>query len=118
MIPGLYILTFVIFIVIFGGHGLDPTYITAQLCGGGLMLGAWFMATDYVTSPVTPKAQYVYALLLGVLTWVFRMIGKSAEGVSYAIIFMNCLVPLIENYTKPLAFGITKEKKKKEGEKA
>ena len=87
-------------------------------CAGGIMLGAWFMATDYVTSPMTDKAQIIYALLLGVLTWVFRMIGKSAEGVSYAIIFMNCLVPLIENYTKPLAFGIQKVKKEKGKEEA
>ena len=89
-----------------------------ELCAGGIMLGAWFMATDYVTAPVTPKAQYIYAALLGLLTWVFRMVGKSAEGVSYAIIFMNCVVPLIENYTKPLAFGIEKEKKSKEKEEA
>ncbi|MCR5237822.1 MAG: RnfABCDGE type electron transport complex subunit D [Lachnospiraceae bacterium] len=95
----------------------DPLVFTLEeICAGGLMLGAWFMATDYVTSPMTPKAQYVYAILLGVLTWIFRMIGKSSEGVSYAIIFMNCLVPLIENYTKPLAFGIVKEKKTKEKE--
>ena len=95
----------------------DPV---ASVLSGGLLFAAVFMATDYVTCPVTDKAQYVYALLLGLLTWVFRLIGKSAEGVSYAIIFMNCLVPLIENYTKPLAFGIQKEKKdkKKEGAKA
>ena len=54
-IPGTYILTFVIFISLFGGHGFDPQYITAHLCGGGLMLGAWFMGTDYVTSPITSK---------------------------------------------------------------
>ncbi|MBQ7584530.1 MAG: RnfABCDGE type electron transport complex subunit D [Lachnospiraceae bacterium] len=120
-IPAVYIGTFAVLTLATAairGYS-DPLIFTLEeVCAGGLMLGAWFMATDYVTSPVTPKAQYVYALLLGVLTWVFRMIGKSAEGVSYAIIFMNCLVPLIENYTKPLAFGITKEKKKKEGEKA
>ena len=56
-IPGTYILTFVIFISLFGGHGFDPQYITAHLCGGGLMLGAWFMATDYVTSPITSKGK-------------------------------------------------------------
>ena len=54
-IPGTYIVTFVIFITLFGGHGFDPQYITAHLCGGGLMLGAWFMATDYVTSPITKQ---------------------------------------------------------------
>ena len=104
-IPGTYIVTFVIFIILFGGHGLDPQYITAHLCGGGLMLGAWFMATDYVTCPITPKGQYVYGILLGILTGLFRLFGGSAEGVSYAIIFCNLLVPLIERVTMPVAFG-------------
>ncbi len=112
VIPGLYILTFLIFIVIFGGHGLDPTYITAQLCGGGLMLGAWFMATDYVTSPITPKGRIIYGVMLGVLTGLFRIFGSSAEGVSYAIIISNVFVPLIEKYTIPRAFGYRKGGKK------
>ena len=100
-IPGTYIVTFVIFVGIFGQFtdaqaGLfDPQYITAHLCGGGLMLGAWFMATDYVTSPITKKGQYVYGVLLGILTGLFRLFGGSAEGVSYAIIISNLLVPLI-----------------------
>ncbi len=105
VIPGIYILTFVIFIAIFGGHGLDPMFITAHLCGGGLMLGAWFMATDYVTSPITPKGRIIYGVLLGVLTGLFRIFGSSAEGVSYAIIISNVFVPLIEKYTMPRAFG-------------
>ena len=104
-IPGTYIVTFVIFITLFGGHGFDPQYITAHLCGGGLMLGAWFMATDYVTTPITPKGQLVYGCCLGIVTAVFRLFGGSAEGVSYAIIFCNLLVPLIEKVTKPVAFG-------------
>ena len=108
VIPGLYILTFVVFIAIFGGHGLDPTFITAHLCGGGLMLGAWFMATDYVTSPITPKGRIIYAVLLGILTGLFRLFGSSAEGVSYAIIIGNVCVPIIEKYTIPRAFGYKK----------
>lgn len=104
-IPGTYILTFVIFISLFGGHGFDPQYITAHLCGGGLMLGAWFMATDYVTTPITPKGQLIYGCCLGIVTAVFRLFGGSAEGVSYAIIFCNLLVPIIEKATKPVAFG-------------
>ena len=104
-IPGTYIVTFVIFITLFGGHGFDPQYITAHLCGGGLMLGAWFMATDYVTTPITFKGQLVYGCCLGVVTAVFRLFGGSAEGVSYAIIFCNLLVPLIEKATYPAAFG-------------
>lgn len=104
-IPGTYIVTFVIFLVIFGGHGFDWNYITAQLCGGGLMLGAFFMATDYVTRPITPKGQYLYGIVLGLLTGIFRVFGSNAEGVSYAIILGNLLVPLIEKITVPKAFG-------------
>ena len=104
-IPGSYIVTFVVFIVLFGGHGIDPAYISAQLAGGGLMLGAFFMATDYVTRPITVKGQYVYGIILGILTGIFRVFGASAEGVSYAIILGNLVVPLIEKMTVPAAFG-------------
>ncbi|MEE0954547.1 MAG: RnfABCDGE type electron transport complex subunit D [Eubacterium sp.] len=90
----------------------NPLYFTLEeLCAGGIMLGAWFMATDYVTSPITQKGRIIYALFLGVMTWLFRMVGNGSEGVSYSIIFANCLVPMIEHYTKPSAFGIPKEKK-------
>ena len=109
-IPGTYILTFVIFISLFGGHGFDPQYITAHLCGGGLMLGAWFMATDYVTSPITSKGKIIYGICLGCLTGLFRLFGGSAEGVSYAIIISNLLVPLIEKATLPKPFGKGGEK--------
>ena len=109
-IPGTYILTFVIFISLFGGHGFDPQYITAHLCGGGLMLGAWFIATDYVTSPITSKGKIVYGICLGCLTGLFRLFGGSAEGVSYAIIISNLLVPLIEKATLPKPFGKGGEK--------
>ena len=109
-IPGTYIVTFVIFISIFGGHGFDPYFITAHLCGGGLMLGAWFMATDYVTSPITKSGQIVYRICLGLLTGLFRLFGGSAEGVSYAIIISNLLVPLIEKVTLPKPFGKGGEK--------
>ena len=104
-IPGTYIVTFVLFISIFGGHGFDPAFISAHLAGGGLMLGAFFMATDYVTRPITKKGQYVFGALLGILTGIFRIFGPSAEGVSYAIIIGNLLVPLIEKFTLPKAFG-------------
>lgn len=109
-IPGTYILTFVIFIILFGGRGLDLQFITAHLCGGGLMLGAWFMATDYVTSPITKQGQILYGVCLGVLTGLFRLFGGSAEGVSYAIIISNLLVPLIEKVTLPKPFGKGGEK--------
>ena len=104
-IPGTYIVSFLIFMALFGGHGLDRYYLSAQLAGGGLMLGAFFMATDYVTRPVTKKGQYIYGIFLGVMTGIFRVFGASAEGVSYAIILGNILVPLIERMTLPKAFG-------------
>ncbi len=109
-IPASYLISFVVFIVIFGGHGLDAQYITAHLCGGGLMLGAWFMATDYVTSPITTKGRILYGICLGLLTGLFRLFGGSAEGVSYAIIISNLLVPLIEKITVPNPFGKGGEK--------
>jgi Na+-translocating ferredoxin:NAD+ oxidoreductase RnfD subunit len=75
------------------------------------MLGAWFMATDYVTSPITKGGQIVFGILLGLLTGIIRVCGNSAEGVSYAIIFCNLLVPFIEKVTMPRAFGVVKKKK-------
>ena len=102
-IPGTYILTFAIFAFIFGRQDLG--YVLAEICGGGLIFGAFFMATDYVTSPITPKGQIVFGICLGILTGLFRLFGGSSEGVSYAIIFCNILVPLIEKVTLPTAFG-------------
>lgn len=104
-IPGSYLVSFILFLLLFGGHGFDPAFISAHLAGGGLMLGAFFMATDYVTRPITKKGQYLYGILLGILTGIFRLFGPSAEGVSYAIIIGNLLVPLIEKITMPKAFG-------------
>ncbi len=113
-IPGSYIITFVLFVIVFGGHGLDPVYLSAQVSGGGLMLGAFFMATDYVTRPITIKGQYVFGIFLGLMTGIFRIFGPGAEGVSYAIILGNLLVPLIEKFTKPTAFGYQKGGKRGE----
>ena len=106
-IPASYIITFAVFMLLFGGHGFDGSYLTAQLCGGGLMLGAFFMATDYVTSPITPMGQIIFGICF----------GANAEGVSFAIILSNILVPLIEKHTVPMAFGQVKEAKKQEGGK-
>lgn len=104
-IPLLYLGTFTIFLVLFSGRGFDMYYLAAELCGGGLLLGALFMATDYVTSPITPRGQLIFGALLGILTGIFRIYGGSAEGVSYAIIIGNLFVPLIEKMTIPNAFG-------------
>ncbi len=104
-IPGSYIISFALFVLLFSGHGFDMEYLVSQLAGGGLMLGAFFMATDYVTRPITKTGQYIFGIFLGVMTGIFRLFGPSAEGVSYAIILGNLLVPLIERVTKPKPFG-------------
>ena len=90
---------------LFAQKGWDITYLAAQLCGGGLMLGAFFMATDYVTSPITKTGRIIFGVFCGLLTGLFRVFGSSAEGVSYAIIISNLLVPLIEKITIPKCFG-------------
>lgn len=107
-IPVFYIGSFAVFIMIYAlatGRGFDMTFLLAHLFGGGLMLGAFFMATDYVTSPITPMGRVLFGVILGLLTFLFRIFGGSAEGVSYAIIIGNLLVPLIEHVTVPKSFG-------------
>ena len=107
-VPLTYIGSFTVFVIFYmlgSGMGFNGNYLLSHLFGGGLMLGAWFMATDYVTTPITPKGQLIYGCCLGILTAIFRLFGGSAEGVSYAIIFCHLLVPIIEKVTKPVAFG-------------
>ena len=107
-IPVTYICSTVVFIAIMRlarGEAVTGEYLLSQVLAGGLLAGAVFMATDYVTSPITRKGQYIYGVILGLLTALFRILGKSAEGVSYAIIFSNLLVPMIEKLTYPKPFG-------------
>ena len=106
-IPGTYIGSFAVFIALFDifNGGFDFYHLLCEICGGGLLLCAFFMATDYVTTPITKNGQLIYGCVLGLLTGIFRMLGASAEGVSYAIIFGNLLIPLIERWTIPTAFG-------------
>ena len=108
-----YIISMLLFVAAFSGHGFDADYLLAHLYGGGLMLGAFFMATDYVTRPITKKGQIIYGIFLGVLTGIFRIFGPGAEGVSYAIIIGNLIVPLIERITLPKHFGWKKPAAKK-----
>ena len=112
-VPLTYIGSFAVFVILYmlgSGMGFDINYLLSHLFGGGLMLGAWFMATDYVTSPITKSGQIVYGIVLGLLTGLFRLFGGSSEGVSYAIIISNLLVPLIEKVTLPKPFGKGGEK--------
>lgn len=104
-IPAAYLISFTIFMGLFAGHGWDVNYLLAQLAGGGLMLGAFFMATDYATSPITGNGKIVYGIALGIMTGIFRCFSSSAEGVSFAIVFCNLLVPIIETLTLPKCFG-------------
>lgn len=113
-IPASYIITFAVFMFLFGADRFNMNYVVAELCGGGLMLGAFFMATDYVTSPITPKGQIIFGICCGLLTGIFRCFGANAEGVSFSIILSNVLVPIIEKISVPRAFGLVKEAKKNE----
>ncbi len=112
-IPFVYIASFIVFTMMFNSNGLDCIYLLKQLCGGGLVFGAFFMATDYTTSPITTKGRIIYGICLGLMTALIRTFGNTAEGVSFAIIFCNLLVPLIERVTVPRAFGIVKEAKER-----
>ena len=109
MIPVTYLATVAVLSVCFG---LDPI---VQLLSGGLMLGAFFMATDYVTSPTTDKGKLIFGIGLGFITMMIRKFGTMNEGVSFAILLMNLLVPYIDVLTRQDKLGITKAKKEKEG---
>jgi Na+-translocating ferredoxin:NAD+ oxidoreductase subunit D len=108
-IPITYILTVFILTFAFGGlNGLFSASILLpfyHIFSGGLMLGAFFMATDMVTSPVTKKGMIIFGIGCGLLTAVIRLWGGYPEGVSYSILLMNCFVPLIDRWTKPKTFG-------------
>lgn len=106
-IPVVYLATVAVLSLVFGE---DPVF---QLCSGGLMLGAFFMATDYVTSPTSPVGQIIFAFGCGLLTVIIRQFGGYPEGVSYSILLMNVAAPLIERYTKPRIYGVQKKKEVK-----
>lgn len=104
-------------IMLIAGKG-DLSFVAYQLLSGGLMLGAFFMATDYATSPINFKGKIIFGIGCGIITSMIRLFGSLPEGVSFAIILMNILVPHIENLTTPKPFGTAKEKKSKEKEAA
>ena len=103
-------------IMLIAGKG-DLSFVAYQLLSGGLMLGAFFMATDYTTSPINFKGRIIFGIGCGIITSMIRLFGSLPEGVSFAIILMNILVPHIENLTTPKPFGTAKEKKSKSKEK-
>lgn len=102
-IPTIYIGTVAVLTFILGGF--DPALVVYHLFAGGLMLGAFFMATDYASSPINPKGQMIFAFGCGLLTTVIRFYGGYPEGVSYSILLMNVAAPLIEKYSGPRVFG-------------
>lgn len=106
-IPATYIVT--VFVLSYLLGGMDFMVSGAHLLGGGLMLGAFFMATDYTTSPVTPKGQWIMGIGCGIMTVIIRLYSNSAEGVSFSILLMNVCVPLIDRFTKPKIFGEVKK---------
>lgn len=111
-IPFSFLLTVAVLTFIFPSQGLSSAdSMLYNLLGGGLMLGAFFMATDYVTSPITKKGQLVMGIGCGILTFVIRRFGGYPEGVSYAILLMNVATPLIDRWTQPKSFGQQKERR-------
>ncbi len=111
-IPASYILTVAVLTFVFGGKdGLFTGDALYHVMSGGLILGAFFMATDYVTTPYTPKGQVVFGIGCGLLTAIIRLWGGYPEGVSYSILLMNILAPLIDKFTAPKRFGAVKQKK-------
>ena len=111
-IPVAYIATVAVLSFLFpkAGSGLD--WMLYSIFGGGLMLGAFFMATDYATSPVTKKGQLIFGIGCGLFTILIRYFGSYNEGVCYSIMVMNLCVALIDKYTKPTRFGVVKSDKK------
>lgn len=110
-IPVAYIGTVAVIMLIAGKFDLG--FVAYQLMGGGLLLGAIFMATDYSTSPIKSNAKIVFGVGCGLLTCLIRLFGSLPEGVSFAILIMNLLVPHIETIMAPKPFGTVKEKKSK-----
>jgi len=110
--PAAYIGTVAVLTLLFPKAGNGVEWMLYSLFGGGLMLGAFFMATDYATSPVTKKGQLIFGVGCGLFTVFIRYFGSYNEGVCYSIMVMNLLVPLIDKHTKPARFGEVKSDKK------
>ena len=99
---------FTLFMGLFGGQGFDPKYLLAHLCGGGVVMGAFYMATDYTTSPVSKLGQLTYGCLIGVMGGVFRLFSHSTDSFSYSVILANLFTPLIDMYVIPKPYAYRK----------
>ena len=110
--PVAYIATVAVLTFLFPKAGSGMDWMLYSVFGGGLFLGAFFMATDYATSPVTKKGQLIFGIGCGLFTVLIRYFGSYNEGVCYSIMVMNLLVALIDKYTKPTRFGVVKSDKK------
>ena len=110
--PVAYIATVAVLTFLFPKQGTGLEWMLYSVFGGGLFLGAFFMATDYATSPVTKKGQLIFGIGCGLFTVLIRYFGSYNEGVCYSIMVMNLLVALIDKYTKPTRFGVVKSDKK------
>ena len=110
--PVAYIATVAVLTFLFPKQGTGLEWMLYSVFGGGLFLGAFFMATDYATSPVTKKGQLIFGIGCGLFTVLIRYFGSYNEGVCYSIMVMNLCVALIDKYTKPTRFGVVKSDKK------
>ena len=107
-VTGMYLLSFAVFMALFGGHGLSSYYLTAHMAGGGFMLTLWFIAPAFSTLPITKGGRWLYGTILGLLTGFFRLFGPSAENICFAVLIANLCVPLIEKITVKRPFGVEK----------
>jgi len=113
-IPAATLGSFALFVVLFGGRGFDVPFLLAHLCGGGIVMAAFFMATDPVTSPVSGQGQFLFGCCVGVLSGLFRLFGSSADSVSYAVIVSNLVVPLIDEFIVPRPYAYSKKETEKQ----
>lgn len=115
-IPACYIGSFMIFNLLYscvsGGMATSPYPVFFELCGGGLLLGAFFMATDYVTTPLLPMGKVIFGIGCGLITMLIRLFGQYPEGVSFSILLMNVLTPLINNFCQNRMYGGAKKNEK------
>ncbi len=107
-VTGMYLFSFAAFMAVLGGHGLSSYYLTTHLAGGGFMLTLWFIAPAYSSIPITKGGRWLYGIVLGALTGLFRLFGPNAENICFAILIANLTVPVLEKITIRRPFGVEK----------